>query len=411
MKDYYKILEICRNASQDEIKKAYRKMAKKYHPDTNSNMDQDILEEKMKEINTAYEILSDVIKKRDYDLEYDAVMQEYGNFESYHREQEKAKSYQQNSKEQESQNKENYTDQNEYRGERTEYKDDFSDFYGEYDKYTREQQVEEKGLGWYCSIIVIYIVFCMYPAIGIGLWVLRLIQSFFVKPKKIVSTLVLAFILWASFDAVIEQKNRNSQQEKNVENQTKKGVKNQENQTNTEQNSSEEEKDENIKEVLQAKENLYQYLNQYGKYIPEQISFERMTERGFLFRGYDTVNDQVVTSFLYSVDFDGTIYDELNSIYVAKKRTEAEAEYILPYSDSMYYSYYQLRQLTKQQLRFARNEIFARYGYVFQDEQLQNYFSQCSWYVPTGMSSEEIESYLNSFERENLKLIQQCENE
>ena len=77
----------------------------------------------------------------------------------------------------------------------------------------------------------------------------------------------------------------------------------------------------------------------------------------------------------------------------------------------MYYSYYQLRQLTKQQLRFARNEIFARYGYVFQDEQLQNYFSQCSWYVPTGMSSEEIESYLNSFERENLKLIQKCENE
>ena len=162
MKDYYKILEICRNASQDEIKKAYRKMAKKYHPDTNSNMDQDILEEKMKEINTAYEILSDVIKKRDYDLEYDAVMQEYGNFESYHREQEKAKSYQQNSKEQESQNKENYTDQNEYRGERTEYKDDFSDFYGEYDKYTREQQVEEKGLGWYCSIIVIYIVLRMF---------------------------------------------------------------------------------------------------------------------------------------------------------------------------------------------------------------------------------------------------------
>jgi molecular chaperone DnaJ len=64
-KDYYELLGVTRGASAEEIKKAYRNMAKKYHPDTNPNNKE--AEEKFKEINEAYEALSDPQKKAAYD--------------------------------------------------------------------------------------------------------------------------------------------------------------------------------------------------------------------------------------------------------------------------------------------------------------------------------------------------------
>lgn len=64
-KDYYKILEVDRGASPDEIKKSFRKLAKRYHPDLNPN-DQ-ASQEKFKEINEAYDVLSDPDKKAQYD--------------------------------------------------------------------------------------------------------------------------------------------------------------------------------------------------------------------------------------------------------------------------------------------------------------------------------------------------------
>ena len=63
-RDYYEVLGLSKNASEDDIKKAYRKLAKKYHPDINKAAD---AEEKFKEINEAYEVLSDPQKKATYD--------------------------------------------------------------------------------------------------------------------------------------------------------------------------------------------------------------------------------------------------------------------------------------------------------------------------------------------------------
>ncbi len=64
-KDYYKILGVERNASEDDIRKAYRKMAMQYHPDRNPNDKQ--AEERFKEINEAYQVLNDPTKRAHYD--------------------------------------------------------------------------------------------------------------------------------------------------------------------------------------------------------------------------------------------------------------------------------------------------------------------------------------------------------
>lgn len=65
-KDYYKILGVEKNATENELKKAYKKLAIKYHPDKNPNNKE--AEEKFKEVNEAYQILSDKNKRQQYDM-------------------------------------------------------------------------------------------------------------------------------------------------------------------------------------------------------------------------------------------------------------------------------------------------------------------------------------------------------
>ena len=83
-KDYYEILGVSKDASQDEIKSAFRKLAKKYHPDINKEKG---AEEKFKEIGEAYSVLSDEQKRKQYDqfgsAAFDGSQGGYGGFEGF----------------------------------------------------------------------------------------------------------------------------------------------------------------------------------------------------------------------------------------------------------------------------------------------------------------------------------------
>src|SRR5215469_4839370 len=63
-RDYYEVLGVARNASDDDIKKAFRRLARQYHPDVNKDKN---AEAQFKEVNEAYEVLSDPQKRQMYD--------------------------------------------------------------------------------------------------------------------------------------------------------------------------------------------------------------------------------------------------------------------------------------------------------------------------------------------------------
>jgi len=78
LKDYYEILNVSKDASPDEIKSSYRRLAKKYHPDLNPNDKE--AEKRFKEINEAYEILSDPEKRKRYDMFGEAGVNGQGGY-------------------------------------------------------------------------------------------------------------------------------------------------------------------------------------------------------------------------------------------------------------------------------------------------------------------------------------------
>ena len=107
--DYYKILELSKNATEKDIKKAYRKLARKYHPDLNPN--DKVAEKKFKELNEANEVLSNPENRK----KYDQYGEHWQNAEAY----EKAKQQQQHSQQ--------YSTHGDFGGHSEE---DFSDFFG-----------------------------------------------------------------------------------------------------------------------------------------------------------------------------------------------------------------------------------------------------------------------------------------
>lgn len=122
-----------------------------------------------------------------------------------------------------------------------------------------------------------------------------------------------------------------------------------------------------------------------------------------------------------SVDYDGsggTEYDawrdfalsEAYTLYAdACQAAAAQSGYVLPGSDSRYLREDDLRGLTAEECRLARNEIFARHGRRFEDPALQAYFDACSWYTGTVAAEDFDESVFNEYEAANVAFIREYE--
>lgn len=88
-----------------------------------------------------------------------------------------------------------------------------------------------------------------------------------------------------------------------------------------------------------------------------------------------------------------------------------ESQYILPDSASRYLTMEDLEGLTKEECRIARNELFARHGRLFTDEELQAYFNQLDWYQGTIQPNDFDDSVFNEYEVANRDLITQFEEQ
>lgn len=85
-------------------------------------------------------------------------------------------------------------------------------------------------------------------------------------------------------------------------------------------------------------------------------------------------------------------------------------DYLLPDVDSRYLSREEISRLTKEELRLARNEIYARHGRLFNSADLQNYFNKKSWYQGRIPANQFSDSVFNDYERKNLDLIREIED-
>ncbi|MDC7289629.1 YARHG domain-containing protein [Blautia schinkii] len=97
-----------------------------------------------------------------------------------------------------------------------------------------------------------------------------------------------------------------------------------------------------------------------------------------------------------------------------KNTHTGEGDYVFPQSAVGYLSRAQLEGLTKDQLLYARNEIYARHGRKFLDQTIQSYFNGKSWYSPSYEAAEfdaVSESVFNEYEKANIKLISDYETE
>ena len=150
------------------------------------------------------------------------------------------------------------------------------------------------------------------------------------------------------------------------------------------------ERNQTIEELYEAEKNDQEFEDDSDDYIVEQ---EEMESEEF--------NNNYANEDNTSED-DG--WDD------NAQQTE-ESDYILEGSDYRYISKSELYMLSKNECRLARNEIYARHGRMFDDEELRAYFNSKDWYYPYVDGDDFSESVLNAYEKANLELIVEYEKE
>ena len=110
-------------------------------------------------------------------------------------------------------------------------------------------------------------------------------------------------------------------------------------------------------------------------------------------------------------DMSGQFFTDEPDYYEETYYSMEMDNYILPYSDSIYYNTDELMTLSKEDLRLARNEIYARHGRKFETEDLNTYFSAQPWYYGYLSADEFDDSVLNEFEKANIDTIKALESQ
>ena len=182
MKNYYEILEVNKKASKEVIEKAYKVLVKKYHPDLYTGEKQKYAEKKIRDINEAYDVLSDEFLKRQYDVELERELekiyeQKYKSKENEHQ----FNNYTNQTKSTSAKNESNNSYTNQQKLSNQEYRRKMSSFSGviELTKELYKDKPKRDELKKFTlkDIIAIIITIIIILLIGMALWFIPFTNS------------------------------------------------------------------------------------------------------------------------------------------------------------------------------------------------------------------------------------------
>ena len=118
-----------------------------------------------------------------------------------------------------------------------------------------------------------------------------------------------------------------------------------------------------------------------------------------------TICGAVIISSVLSISTCNSFSNNHKEINIITTTSPKSNYFIIPDSNTHYLTEDDLRGLTSDELEIARNEIYARHGYIFKNEDLYNYFMGCVWYNPTCKAEDFDDSVLNEYEKANLEIL------
>lgn len=428
--NYYEILEVSPQATQDEIHKSYIRLARKYHPDMNPG-NSEILK-KMQEINNAYEVLGNAESRREYDekLGYESSKEKYAKKSGEKGKQEE---------EDRTQAQDIWEEINKYYTEST------ANEKAE-NKKTKKTLYSNKEILMICVVVVIVVLFAQFQKKIHTSEETGESNETFEETSEVNEERTTENDVEAKSEIVLDDCLATDPNIVCDNIQKKYGI--------------QFEKEYGIEDVYCADVNRNMYIGSGKADGIDMIMAVSSGETPIIYGGASigmkkedffkaleknlkmelVGTDQSVNYYLYSDGEMGVIVqvDESNYVYGyiilcgayvkdaingKQNLTDVDSEitadagnseqsmpdFIFPQSSEMYLTEYDLQNLTKDQCRIARNEIYARHGRMFSDATLQSYFNQFSWYNGTIEPDQFDDAILNDYEKQNLQLISDYE--
>lgn len=159
--------------------------------------------------------------------------------------------------------------------------------------------------------------------------------------------------------------------------------------------------------VLNEKDLNNLYAKMYVKKAEKNFN-DGNYETSFKYLKKAEIYNYDIAKFEYYEDLIGFINNNYSENDYPVYMGYGESYYIIPDSSSRYLTKEELYQYDKSSLGFIRNEIFARHGYVFKNEDYKNYFTSMPWYLPDSKFKGTLKE-LNPVEKHNVELIQSIE--